>query len=126
MKDMGSNVISFRVAISKGYEPRLYAYDPALIPLGEFDALLDFKTWSKRIIAINCYFTKIDTGCKFVVTVYCQNKTGRYILQGSTVDFGLCPLGYIYRILIVGNGSDKKSRVSLVKTELKIVQTDHG
>ncbi|HMH32128.1 MAG TPA: hypothetical protein VK543_03810 [Puia sp.] len=48
-------------AISKGHEPRLYTYDDALVPLGEFEAILDFKAWSKRIIAINCYFTQIST-----------------------------------------------------------------
>jgi hypothetical protein len=120
------NVLSFRVAISKGYKPRLYTYDPAKIPLGEMDAALDFKTWSKRIIAINCYFTKTDTGDKFLVTVYCHNKTGRYTLPGSTVDFGQCPIGYIYRILLVGNGSNEKSRVSLVKAEQKMIRADHG
>ena len=70
---MERNVLSFRAALDKGYEPRLYSYDPARIPVGEMDAVLDFKTWSKRIIAINACFTKRDTGEKFVVTVYCHN-----------------------------------------------------
>ena len=116
---MGNSVLSFRVAISKGYEPRLYTYDPAQIPFGEMDAMLDFKTWSKRIIAINCYFTKIDTGEKFVVTVYCHNKTGRYILPASTVDFGQCPVKCRYSIEVAIHLSKGKSRVSLVKAEQK-------
>ena len=49
---MERNVHSFKVSIKKGYSPCLYSYDANVIPLGEFDAVLDFKTWSQRIIAI--------------------------------------------------------------------------
>ena len=114
-------MLSFRVAVSKGYEPRLYMYDPAKIPLGEMDAALDFRTWSKRIIAINCYFTKIDTGEKFVVTVYSHNNTGRYTLPTSTVDFGQCPVKCRYSIEVAIHGSKGKSRMSLVKAEQKMI-----
>jgi hypothetical protein len=116
---MERNILSFRMAISKGYEPRLYTYDPARIPLGEMEASLDFKTWSKRILAINGYFTKTDTGDKFVVTVYCHNKTGRYTVTGSAVDFGQCPINCIYSIQVVRKWGDGKSRVSLTKVEQK-------
>lgn len=100
---MERNVWSFKTAIGKGYEPRLYGYDPLQIPLGEFDAILDFKTWSKRIIAINCYFTKIDTKEKFVVTVYCNNQTGKYEVPGSVVDFSVCDITAFYRITVSKN-----------------------
>jgi hypothetical protein len=123
---MQNSVLSFRVAISKGYEPRLYTYDSAKIPLGEMDAELDFKTWSKRIISINCYFTKIDTGDKFVVTVYCHHKTGRYTLPGSTVDFGQCPVNCTYSIEVTIHSGNGKSRVSLVKAEQKMIRANHG
>jgi hypothetical protein len=119
MNHMERNVLSFRAALDKGYEPRLYCYDPARIPLGEMDVMLDFKTWSKRIIAINAYFTKQDTGEKFLVTVYCHSKTGRYNLPGSTVDFGQCPMGWLYRVQVVMKESDGKSRVTLAKAERK-------
>jgi len=104
---MEKNVSSFRVAIGKGYEPRLYSYDPGKIPLGAFDAMLDFKTWSKRIFAINCYFTKAGTGEKFVVTVYCSYKTGRFEVPGSAVDFAHCAAGVIYGIVVEKNAKEK-------------------
>jgi len=119
MTSMERNVFSFRSALDKGYEPRLYSYDSARIPLGDMDAVLDFKTWSKRIIAINAYFTKQDTGDQFVVTVYCHNKTGRYTLPGSAVDFGQCPVGCLYRVQVVMKEGHGKSRVSLAKAERK-------
>ena len=100
---MKRNVHSFRISIKKGYSPCLYSYDPQQVPLGEFEAVLDFKTWSKRIIAINCYFTKVDTGTKFVVTVYCNFKTGKYTVGNSDVDFSSCELNGIYKIEIARN-----------------------
>ena len=112
---MERNVHSFRVVIKKGYSPCLYTYDVAKIPLGEFEAILDFKTWSKRIIAINCYFTKAATGQKFVVTVYCNYQTGKYTVPGSAVDFSFCPLAEKYRIATIKN---HKGQVVLIQAEM--------
>lgn len=115
---MERNVWSFRIAIGKEYAPRLYSYDPQQIPLGEFNARLDFKTWSKRIIAINCYFTKIDTKEKFVVTVYCNNQTGRYEVQGFPINFSDCTVNNIYRVTVSKND---KGRIILSKVEYPII-----
>lgn len=104
---MERNVHSFRVIIKKGYSPCLYSYDKGKIPVGIFEAKLDFKTWSKRIIAINCYFTKIDTGEKFVVTVYCNYTTGKYTVADGVVDFSTCPLNENYKIEIGRNTNGK-------------------
>jgi hypothetical protein len=114
---MERNVLSFRAAMVKGYQPRLYSYDPARIPLGDMEAVLNFKTWSKRILAINAYFTKEDSGDQFVVTVYCHSTTGRYALPGSTVDFGRCPLGCLYRVQVIMKGVAGKGRAVLAKAE---------
>jgi len=109
---MERNVHSFRVIIKKGYSPCLYSYDETKIPVGVFEARLDFKTWSKRIIAINCYFTKIDTGEKFVVTVYCNYTTGKYTLADGAVDFSICPLNENYKINIGRNSKGKSVLIS--------------
>jgi hypothetical protein len=108
-EEMERNVYSFKVAIAKGYEPRLYSYDADKIPSGIFDAVLDFKTWSKRIIAINCYFTKIDTKEKFIVTIYCNNQTAKFQLPNSDVDFSSCLVGQAYHISVI-----KKDRGKIV------------
>jgi hypothetical protein len=118
---MESGVLSFRAALEKGYDPRLYSYDPARIPLGEMEAVLDFKIWSKRIIAINCYFTRTGTSEKFVLTVYGHPKTGRYTLPGSTLDFGQCPIDCSYNVIVGRKGDAAKDKVVLVKAEPKII-----
>lgn len=112
---MEHTVWSFKTAIRKGYEPRLYTYNPQQIPLGEFDAVLDFKTWSKRIIAINCYFTKIATKEKFVVTIYCNNHTGKYNITGSDVNFADCAVNASYHICIQKNN---KGRIFISSAKL--------
>jgi hypothetical protein len=122
---MERNVLSFKAALKKGYEPRLYSYDPTRIPVGEMDAVLDFKTWSKRIIAINCYFTKTNTDNKFVLTVYCNNKTGRYTLPGSTVDFGQCLVSWTYRINVATIERKGERTILFVNAEQKMIRTDH-
>ena len=116
---MERNVYSFRVSIKKGNSPNLYTYQPNQIPLGEFDAMLDFKTWSKRIIAINCYFTKINTGNKFVVTVYCKYETGKYTVPNSVIDFSNCATNETYRVAIEKN---HKGNIVLVKAETIALQ----
>jgi hypothetical protein len=122
---MEKNVLSFRAALQKGFDPRLYTYDSARIPVGEMEVVLDFKIWSKRIIAINCYFTKVGTGEKFVVTVYGHPKTGRYTLPGSTLDFGQCPIHCSYNVMTVRKGNEKKIKVVLAKAEQKIIRSNH-
>jgi hypothetical protein len=54
---MECNVLSWNVALEKGYEPRIYPYATEDVPLGEYEAVLNFKIWAKKAMAISCYFT---------------------------------------------------------------------
>jgi hypothetical protein len=104
---MKRNVYSFRIAIANGFEPRLYTYDADKIPLGVFEARLDFKIWSKRIIAINCFFIKIKTEEKFIVTVYCNHQTAKFKLPDSVIDFSSCPTNEVYLVSVLKNERGK-------------------
>jgi hypothetical protein len=117
---MEKDVFSWKVAISKGYEPRLYTYDANQIPIGEYEVRLDFKIWSKKLLAINCYFTKIDTGNKFVLPVYCHSKTGQYTVKDTDLNFALCPNNSICRIATSKNSANK---LLLVKAEIIALST---
>jgi len=111
---MERNVESWGVALRQGFEPKRYTYDPDQIPQGVMVATLDFKTWSKRIIAINCYFTKVDTGSKFVITVYCNNRTAKYSVTNSPIDFATCVLNRPYTIEL---GKNPKGVIVLMKAD---------
>jgi len=100
---MAGNVLSWGVAINQGYEPRLYPYVGDEIPVGEFNAKLDFKIWAKQVMGICCYFTHEETGIKFQLTVYCKQRTGIYKIDGCEIDFTQCPVEHIYHICVVAN-----------------------
>jgi hypothetical protein len=68
---------------------------------------LDFKIWSKRIIAINCFFIKIKTEEKFIVTVYCNHQTAKFKLPDSVVDFSSCPTNEVYLVSVLKNERGK-------------------
>ena len=97
---MASNVFPWKDALAKGLNPGLYSYSD--VPLGEYDAILDFKIWAKKVMAINCYFTQTDTGKKIQLTVYC-NEAGIYKPGKSEVNFANCEIGRTYRINVIAN-----------------------
>lgn len=95
---MPGNVLSWGVALRKGYEPGLYEFTAEGVPLGLIEAVLDFKIWAKNIMGINCYFTEVATQKKFQLTVYLSNRLRLYRLASDGIDFYDCPTGRIYRI----------------------------
>ena len=97
---MESNVLSWGQALEKGYEPRLYPYQLQQIPLGEYNAKLDFKIWAKKIAGICCYFSQQETGIKFQLTVYRRRSDELYQLEGGDVDFKICPISSLYHIRV--------------------------
>jgi hypothetical protein len=100
---MASNVLAWKDALAKGLNPGLYAYQD--VPLGEYDAILDFKIWAKKVMAISCYFTQADTGKKIQLTVYCS-EAGIY-KPGGDVNFATCDIGKAYRIHVAANQKKK-------------------
>ncbi|WP_121355714.1 hypothetical protein [Flavisolibacter nicotianae] len=102
---MESNVLSWNAALQKGHEPRLYPYATETVPFGRYYAVLDFKIWAKKAIAIGCYFTQKSTGIKFQVTVYRRQTDKLYRLEGGDVDFKVCPVCAVYAITVFLNGA---------------------
>ena len=100
------NVLSWRVALERGFEPRNYPYSADQVPAGSIQARLDFKIWSKKAIGINCYFTAVVTGQKFQLTVFRYEPTKEYLIRGTPIDFSRCPTEKVYQIEVgvKGNG----------------------
>lgn len=97
---MNEKVLSFKTALQEGFRYSEYSFEVSKIPFGTFDAILDYKIWAKRVLAINAYFTKVMTGDKFVLTVYCDRETGTYFIKNSLIDFSGCSTGIIYKIVV--------------------------
>ena len=66
---MENNVLSGNVALEKGHEPRLYPYTAEHVPVGSYQAVLDFKIWAKKAMGICCYFTQRNTGIKLLMGI---------------------------------------------------------
>jgi hypothetical protein len=93
---------------------RFYPYAFGEVPLGEYEAVLDFKVWAKKIMAIGCYFTQAITDKKFQLTVYCSG-TGIYRIKDCPIDFTECPIGRLYRITV---DADQKKKIRFVNAAL--------
>ncbi len=104
---MESNVLSWHIALEKGYEPKLFPYETDHVPLGEYEAVLDFKIWAKKVMAICCYFTLKDSGIKFQLTVYRRQKDEQYMIDDSSIDFKVCAVNATYLINVILNGKQK-------------------
>lgn len=94
---MENNVLSWTKALNMGFNPSAYPYQTSAIPIGEFTAVLDFKIWAKKVIAIACYFTLPDANVRFQVTIYHRTGIG-YKIAKEGVDFTTCKTGKAYRI----------------------------
>ncbi|MEJ7737029.1 MAG: hypothetical protein WKF97_06345 [Chitinophagaceae bacterium] len=97
---MESNVLSWSVAVLMGFEPRNYPYLNKCVPLGEYEAVLDFKIWAKKVMGISCYFTQKNTGVKFQLTVYRRRRDELYMMDESDIDFKFCAVNAVYVINI--------------------------
>ncbi len=101
---MENNVLSWNVALEKGLEPRLYPYTAEHVPVGKYEAVLDFKIWAKKAMGICCYFTQRNTGIKFQLTVYRRQKDKLYMIDESDLDFKVCSDNASYLICVNLNG----------------------
>lgn len=79
---------------------RLYPYATEHVPLGEYEAVLDFKIWAKKAMAICCYFTQKETGLRFQLTVYRRQKDEQYRVDNGDIDFKVCPVNTVYLICV--------------------------
>ena len=102
---MESNVLSWLIALERGYEPRFYPYATPHVSLGTYEAVLDFKIWARKAMAICCYFMQRETGVKFQLTVYQRTDDKSYRLEEGDVDFRVCPVNNVYIIKVIRNGN---------------------
>lgn len=103
---MMTNVCTWAEAARRQLPFGLFTYDHEKIPSGEITAELQFKIWSKKLMAINCYFRSVETGEQFMLTVFCNRKG--YYLPKQTLDFATCPTNVLYRVRIEVINNRKK------------------
>ncbi|MFA5575320.1 MAG: hypothetical protein WC994_09770 [Brumimicrobium sp.] len=104
---MYHNIISYNEAYySKGFDFSGYTYDFDLIPVGNFNATLNLKLWSKRTPGIDLYFS--NNILKIILTVYHNKYTDDYTIDTCLTNFKTCPLNKVYNITIGVNSKGRK------------------
>lgn len=98
-----SNVLTWRTALDGGFEPRHYPYAVEDVPIGIYEAVLDCKIWAKNTMGISCYFTRLDNGHKFRMTVFRRKDDEVYALPGAALDFKESPLDAKYLLTVERN-----------------------
>lgn len=114
-----TKVLTYQEAVRTGLEPGLYGFRAEQVPTGTYEAQLDYKVWSTRLMAIHLYYTLL-TKEKIQLSVFPDKKTYRYILPGSDVDFTICPTGEVYylQVHITPKGKAILKQVSLNRKDL--------
>jgi hypothetical protein len=104
---MNSNVMTWKSAVESGLEPRDYPFAAAEIPMGVFEAKLEFKIWAKLENTVSCFFTEVATGRKFQLSVFRRKTDEVYAVAEGDVDFHTCPADTVYLITVRTNDRDK-------------------
>lgn len=94
--------MSFNAALEAGCEPRNYSWLTEDIPIGDYEVRLDFMIWSKKQVAVDCYFTTIDDDKQIRLTAY-RNKSPDYMAGETTVRH--LPFGSILLVTVGLNGA---------------------
>jgi hypothetical protein len=86
-----NNVITYRAAVSSGYEPSNYSYDKYDIPTGEYHIMLNFMTWAKKLPAIDLYCTIKQTNQRIRLTVFLDKERSYKLHQTNVAElaFGI-------------------------------------
>ena len=92
--------MTWKMAIETGYNPSLYVFDANEIPLGEYEAILEFKLRAKNTMGISCYFVQKQTGKKFRLTVFRQPATKAYTLDSGGMSFVESPTNCMYLLQV--------------------------
>lgn len=108
-----NNVITYRAAISSGYDPRSYSYDKYDIPTGEYYVILNFMTWAKKLPAIDLYCTIKQTGHKIRLTVFLDKERSYKLHQTNVAEL---PFGITLAVQVERNtnGNPTLNKISRV------------
>ena len=93
----------------------VYSYAGDDIPLGEYEAVLEFKIWAKNTMGISCYFIQKHTGKKFRLTVFRQPATKAYTLDSGGMSFVESPVNCTYLLKV---SRSNKGRIIFEKAEV--------
>ena len=108
-------VIGFKPALEGGFQPQNYSWLPDIVPLGEYEAILDFMIWSKKLIAIDCFFTTVSDNRKIRLTAY-KNQGEDYMVGGIAVSYLSLGTRLVVSIVLNNKGNPKWKNALVVES----------
>ena len=120
-----TTVLGFYPALEAGYEPSNYSWVTEDVPVGEYEAKLDFMIWSKKQIAINCYLTTVVSGRHIRLTAY-RNKAEDYMAGGVAVRFLQFGSVLLVAVDLNGSGNPKWTNAVLIGADNEELQPVKG
>jgi len=104
--------VGFKPALEAGFEPRNYSWSADVVPVGDYEATLDFMIWSNRHVAVDCYLST-DDGKQIRLTVY-RNKADDYFAGQTAVAY--LPFGtrLAVKVELNGNGNPKWTNATVI------------
>ncbi|QEM03105.1 hypothetical protein DIU31_006060 [Mucilaginibacter rubeus] len=105
-------VLGFKPALEAGYEPRNYSWSPEIVPVGVYEATLDFMIWSNKHIAVDCYLSTDDN--KHIRLTAYRNKADDYM--AGAVAVACLPFGtrLMVTVALNGNGNPKWTDAAVI------------
>ncbi|WP_431294148.1 hypothetical protein [Pedobacter sp. P26] len=99
---METTVLELTPELEIELEPKNYPYTREDVPLGSYQAKLDFMLWSKSGLTINCFFTLPDLGKKISLPVYRKAANqGKYLAGEFEVRY--LPFGTLLVLTVEAN-----------------------
>ncbi|MBB6108694.1 hypothetical protein SAMN05421821_10271 [Mucilaginibacter lappiensis] len=105
-------VLGFKPALEAGFEPRNYSWSPDVVPVGEYEATLDFMIWSKKHVAVDCYLTT-GHGKQIRLTAY-RNKAEDYMAGDTAVPYLSFETELIITVVLNGAGNPKWTNAAVI------------
>lgn len=108
-----TTVLEFFSALEAGHEPKNYSYYKEDVPIGNYKAKLDFMLWSKTYVAINCFFTVLESQKKISLSVYKKAGEDGLFLAGE-LEVRYVPFDSVLQLNIEANQNGKPILVNAV------------
>lgn len=103
-------VTGFKLALEAGFQPQNYSWSSEVVPVGEYEATLDFMIWSKQLVAIDCFFTTVSDSRKIRLTAF-RNQSEDYMVGGFAVPYLRLGTRLIVNVVLNNKGVIQNGKV---------------
>lgn len=108
-------VTGFKPALEAGFQPQNYSWLPEIVPVGEYEVILDFMIWSKKLVAIDCFFTTVSDHRKIRLTAY-RNQGEDYMVGDIVVSYLSLGTRLVISVVLNNKGNPKWKNATVIES----------